>query len=77
MLKGKGISDGIGLGKVVILKQEEIKPEKRKIKNVTAEKEIFYQAMQEVEKEISSFIRSIIGKRERYYASIFNDITRS
>ena len=27
MIKGKGISDGIGLGKVVVLKNEDIKPE--------------------------------------------------
>ena len=37
MLKGKGISDGIGLGKVVILKNEEIKPDKFRIENVVSE----------------------------------------
>ena len=33
MLVGKGISEGIGLGKVVILKENEIKIEKQKIIN--------------------------------------------
>lgn len=37
MLKGKGISTGIGIGKVQILKKEEIKIEKNKIENVENE----------------------------------------
>ena len=41
MLKGKGVSDGIGLGKVILLKNEDIKPEKIRIEDVMAEKEIF------------------------------------
>lgn len=39
MLKGKGISTGIGIGKVQILKKEEIKIEKNKIENVENELE--------------------------------------
>jgi phosphoenolpyruvate-protein kinase (PTS system EI component) len=39
MLVGKGISEGIGLGKVVILKENEIKIEKQKIKDTSAEKQ--------------------------------------
>ena len=76
MLKGKGISDGIGLGKVVVLKNEEIKPEKIRIEDVEAEKEVFYQAIHAVEEETSSFIRKNIWNGKRYYASLFNDITR-
>ena len=30
MLKGKGVSEGIGLGKAIILKNEEIKPQHTK-----------------------------------------------
>ena len=39
MLKGKGISNGIGIGKALILKKEEIKIEKTKIEDVTTELE--------------------------------------
>ena len=39
MLKGKGISEGIGIGKALVLKKEEIKIEKSKIENVSKELE--------------------------------------
>ena len=39
MLKGKGISEGIGIGRAVILKKEEFKIEKTKIEDVTKELE--------------------------------------
>ena len=39
MLKGKGISEGIGIGKALILKKEEIKIDKNKIKDVNKELE--------------------------------------
>ena len=61
MLKGKGISDGIGLGKVVLLKNEDITPEKIRIENVEAEKEIFNQAVHEVEKETEKLVSNLSG----------------
>lgn len=39
MLKGKGISEGIGIGKALVLRKEEIKIEKSKIENVSKELE--------------------------------------
>mgnify|MGYP003301472521 CR=1 FL=1 len=39
MLKGKGISEGIGIGKALLLKRQEIKIEKNKIENVDKELE--------------------------------------
>ena len=39
MLKGKGVSEGIGIGRVLILKKEEIRIEKSKIENVSKELE--------------------------------------
>jgi len=39
MLKGKGISEGIGIGKALVLKKEEIKIDKYKIENVEKELE--------------------------------------
>lgn len=64
MLKGKGISDGIGLGKVVLLKNEDIKPEKIIIQDVTSEKEIFYQAVHLVETETEQLISKLSGKEK-------------
>lgn len=61
MLKGKGVSEGIGLGKAVILKNEEIKPEKIQIEDVELEKENFYNAVHEVEAEIEDLINKLDG----------------
>ena len=61
MLKGTGISDGIGLGKAIIFKSQKIKLEKNKIKDVTLEKEKFYKAIKEVEKEIEDLNERLSG----------------
>lgn len=59
MLVGKGVSDGIGLGKVVILKENELKIEKQKIEDILAEKQLVYNAIKEVENEIEDLIQNI------------------
>ena len=61
MLVGKGVSDGIGLGKVVILKENELKIEKQKIEDILAEKQLVYNAIKEVENEIEYLIQNISG----------------
>lgn len=61
MLKGTGISDGIGLGKAIVFKSQKIKLEKNKIKDVTLEKEKFYKAIKEIEKEIEDLLEKISG----------------
>ena len=61
MLVGKGISEGIGLGKVVILKENEIKIEKKKIKDTSAEKQKIHNAIKKVESEIENLIQNISG----------------
>ena len=45
VLKGKGVSNGIGFGKVVLLKPEDLKVEKSKIDNVEEETEKFNEAL--------------------------------
>lgn len=78
MLKGKGISDGIGLGKAVVLKSEDKKPEKIRIEDVAAEKEIFYQAVHEVEKETEELISKLSGTERdimQAYLMILQDVT--
>lgn len=61
MLVGKGISEGIGLGKTVILKENEFKIEKQTIKNTSAEKQHIYDAIKKVENEIENLINNISG----------------
>ena len=61
MLVGKSISEGIGLGKAVILKENELKIEKQKIKDISAEKKQIYDAVKEVESEIEKVIQNIDG----------------
>lgn len=61
MLVGKSISEGIGLGKAVILKENELKIEKQKIKDISAEKQQIYDAVKEVESEIEKVIQNIDG----------------
>ena len=61
MLVGKGISEGIGLGKTVVLKENEFKIEKQTIKNTSAEKQHIYDAIKKVENEIENLINNISG----------------
>ena len=78
MIKGKGISDGIGLGKVVVLKNEDIKPEKVAIKDIVAEKEIFYKAIHAVETETEDLLEKISGTEKEImqaYLMILQDPT--
>ncbi len=78
MLKGKGISDGIGLGKAVVLKKEEVKLEKIRVENVEAEKEIFYRAVHAVEEETKELIRKLSGTEKdimQAYLMILQDVT--
>lgn len=78
MLKGKGVSEGIGLGKAVILKNEEIKPEKIQIEDVELEKENFYHAVHEVEAEIEELIDKLSGTEKdimQAYLMILQDPT--
>ena len=76
MLVGKGISEGIGLGKVVILKENEIKIEKQNIKDTSAEKQKIHNAIKKVESEIENLIQNISGTEKeimRAYLMILQD----
>lgn len=78
MLKGKGVSEGIGLGKVVILRNDEIKPEKVQIEDVILEKEKFYDAVSKVQNEIEELIKQISGTEKdimQAYLMILQDPT--
>lgn len=75
MLKGKGVSNGIGFGKVVLLKPEDLRVEKSKIDNVEEETEKFNEALNSVIKDTEEIIK-IFRNRKRHNASIFNDFKR-
>ena len=78
MLKGKGVSEGIGLGKAIILKNEEINPEKIQIEDVELEKENFYHAVNEVETEIKDLVNKLSGTEKdimQAYLMILQDPT--
>ena len=76
VLKGKGVSNGIGFGKVVLLKPEDLKVEKSKIDNVEEETEKFNEALNSVIKDTEEIITKIFRNRKRHNASIFNDFKR-
>lgn len=59
MLKGKGISEGIGIGKAYVLKKEEIKIEKSKIENVSKELEKLEVSLNSVVKETEESIEKL------------------
>lgn len=61
MLKGKGVSNGIGFGKAILLETEEIKVTQFKIENPKREVEFFYEAFNKVIKETEELIEKLSG----------------
>ena len=61
MLKGMGISDGIGIGKAIILNNDDIKTEKIRTNDVEQEKKIFLDAIQSVKDETDNIISTLDG----------------
>ena len=61
MLKGKGVSTGIGFGKIVILKNEEKVIEKRTVENPEVEMQKFKQAFNQVIKETEEMVSELSG----------------
>ena len=78
MLKGMGISDGIGIGKVIILNDEDIKPEKIRTDDIEQEKKIFMSAIQSVKNETEELIKKLNGTEKdimEAYLMILQDDT--
>ena len=77
MLKGMGISDGIGIGKAIILNNEDIKPEKIRTDDIEQEKKIFLDAIQSVKDETKNLISTLNGTEkdimEAYLAVLQDD----
>ena len=78
MLKGKGVSNGIGFGKVVLLKNDDLKVEKFRIDNVDAEIKIFYDALNSVIFDTEELIKKLTGTEKdimQAYLMILKDNT--
>ena len=78
VLKGKGVSNGIGFGKVVLLKPEDLRVEKSKIDNVEEETEKFNEALNSVIKDTEEIIKKSSGTEKdimQAYLMILKDET--
>ena len=78
MLKGLGISDGIGIGKAIILNNDDIKTEKIRIDDIEQEKKIFFAAIQRVKNETEELIKNLNGTEKdimEAYLMILQDDT--
>ena len=78
MLKGMGISDGIGIGKAIILKNEDIKPEKIRNDDTEQEEKIFFDAIQSIKYETEELIKKLDGTEKdimEAYLAILQDDT--
>ncbi|MEG1145262.1 MAG: phosphoenolpyruvate--protein phosphotransferase [Clostridium sp.] len=72
MVKGAGASAGIGIGKVVILKDEKPAITRVSITDVTAEKERFKHAWEISIKDITSLIQRVSSEENHQKAEILN-----
>lgn len=78
MLKGKGISEGIGIGKALILTKEKLKIEKNKITDVEKELEKLKNAISVVIKDTKEMIEEAQDEQKQIleaYLMILNDET--
>ena len=78
MLKGMGISDGIGIGKAIILNNEDLRPEKIRTDDIEQEKRIFFDAIQSVKDETENLISTLNGTEKdimEAYLTILQDDT--
>ena len=60
-MQGQGVSAGIGMGKVVILKENDLQVKEEKIENVEKEIEIFKKALNDQINEIDELLKKITG----------------
>lgn len=78
MLKGKGVSGGIGFGKVMLLKEEQLTTQDFKIEDIKSEVQIFQNALNEVINETEELINKLSGTQKEImqaYLMILQDPT--
>ena len=64
MLKGKGVSNGVGFGNIVILKNEDRVIEKKIVEDSNNEMKRFKEALDKVTKETEEIVNSISGTEQ-------------
>ena len=78
MLKGKGVSNGIGIGNAIILENDKIEVTQFKIENPKKEVEFFYTAFNKVIEETKELINKLTGTEQEImqaYLTILEDPT--
>ncbi len=78
MLKGKGVSGGIGFGKVILLKEEQLTTQDFKIEDIKLEVQIFQNALNDVINETEELINRLSGTQKEIiqaYLMILQDPT--
>lgn len=78
MIKGNGVSSGIGFGKVVVLKNQERQIEKKVAENPNTEMKKFKEALKQVTKETEETVNTISGTEKEImsaYLMIMQDPT--
>lgn len=65
MLIGKGVSDGIGIGKVVLIKNDNIEFDKYEVENVEKEINRFHDSFKNVQIDIEKMIEEIKGTERK------------
>ena len=76
MLKGKGVSNGIGFGKAYILSHEQTEVKEFKVENRKKEIQLFQEAFQKVIKETEDIVETSIGTEKdimEAYLTIMKD----
>ena len=78
MLKGKGVSNGIGIGKALILEEINFNIKDDKIENVDLEKQRFYNSLNNVISETNDNLKNLNEERKKImeaYLQILQDPT--
>ena len=78
MIRGKGVSAGIGFGTIVVLKNEERQIEKKTVKNSEIEMKKFKEALKQITKETEDIVNAGNGTEKEImsaYLMIMQDPT--
>ena len=78
MIRGKGVSAGIGFGKIVVLKNQERQIEKKTVENSKNEMKKFKEALKQITRETEEIVNTINGTEKEImsaYLMIMQDPT--
>ena len=78
MIRGKGVSAGIGFGTIVVLKNQERQIEKKTVENPKIEMKRFKEALKQITKETEDIVNAANGTEKEImsaYLMIMQDPT--